>query len=62
MEKVKSEEDEGSDYEDGQSTTMRRRVMCAQHSPTQDIGTDAWSFTLKNVDTKSCLHKTTYNI
>lgn len=39
MEKVKGEEDEGSDYEDEHSTTMCRRVMYAQHSPTQDATT-----------------------
>jgi len=35
MEKVKVKEDEGSDYEDRQYTRCRR-VMCAQHSLTQD--------------------------
>jgi hypothetical protein len=45
--------------------TMCRRVMCAQHSPTQDTslhGTGARSFRLKNFDTKCCMCKTTYNI
>jgi len=36
MEKVKVKEDEGSDYEDRQYTTRCRKVMCAQHSLTQD--------------------------
>jgi hypothetical protein len=41
MEKVKGEEDEGSDYEDGQSATMCRRVMCAQHYPAHNTSLHA---------------------